>query len=185
MGKLGNQYVAVIEHYDGASWSPSPVPSPSGAVFNGVACSSSTDCFAVGTRQTSSSTAHVLVDHWNGKSWTGSSAPSPAGSMWAVMDSVTCLSATDCLALGDYDQSAKGSGYFFGERFNGTSWAVFPLANPTQFNMGNESALYLSCASSSACLATGSARSPIPMASRARPSPAASPSRGTALPGRR
>jgi hypothetical protein len=157
VGKLGNQYVAVIEHYDGVSWSPSSVPSPSGATFNGVACSSSTDCVAVGNRQTSSSTAHVLIDHWDGKSWSGSSAPSPAGSMWAVMDSVTCLSASDCLALGDYDKSAKGSGYFFGERFNGTSWAVFPVANPTEFNMGDESALYISCASSSACLATGSA----------------------------
>ena len=157
VGKLGNQYVAVIEHYNGVAWSPSSVPSPSGATFNGVACSSSTDCVVVGNRQTSSSTAHVLIDHWDGKSWSGSSAPSPAGSMWAVMDSVTCLSATDCLALGDYDRSATGSGYFFGERFNGTSWAVFPVANSMQFNMGDESALYLSCASSSACLATGSA----------------------------
>ncbi len=157
VGKLGNQYVAVIEHYNGVSWSPSPVPSPSGAVLNGVACSSSTDCMAVGTRQTSSSTAHVLMDHWDGKSWSGSSAPSPAQSMWSVMNSVTCLSASDCLALGDYDKAAKGSGYFFGERFNGTSWAVFQVANPTEFDMGNDSALYLSCGSTSACLATGSA----------------------------
>jgi hypothetical protein len=157
VGKLGTQYVGVIEHYNGVSWLSSSFPSPPGAVFNGVACSSSTDCMAVGTRQTSSNTAHVLIDHWDGKSWSDFSAPSPTGSMWSVMDSVTCLSATDCLALGDYDKTAKGSGYFFGERFNGTSWAVFAVANPTEFNMGDDSNLDLSCASSSACLATGSA----------------------------
>jgi hypothetical protein len=158
VGKLGNQSVGVIVHYDGKSWSTSALPSPAGTAFNGVACTSASDCLVVGNRQTSANAAHVLVEAWNGKSWSAMSAPSPKGARWSVMESLTCSDPTDCLALGNADNSTKGSGYFFAEQFNGTSWSMVPAQNAQQFNMGNESGLFeISCPSQDGCLAVGSA----------------------------
>ena len=158
VGELGNQSVGVIVHYDGKSWAPSAFPSPAGAAFNGVACPSPSDCLVVGNRQTSANAAHVLVEAWDGKSWSTMSAPSPKPALWSVLESLTCLSASYCLALGDADNSTKGPGYFFAERFNGTSWSMVAAQNSLPFNMGNESGLFeISCPSQSDCLAVGSA----------------------------
>ena len=158
VGKLGNQSVGVIVHYDGKSWSPSVFPSPAGAAFNGVACPSVADCLVVGNRQTSADAAHVLVETWQGKSWKTMSAPSPKGALWSVLESLTCLSATYCLALGNADNSTKGPGHFFAERFNGTTWSIVLDRDTEQFNMGNASGLFeISCISRDDCLAVGSA----------------------------
>ena len=160
VGKLGNQSVGVIVHYDGKSWSPAALASPAGAAFNGVACASASDCLAVGNRQTSGDAAHVLVATWDGKSWKTMSAPSPKAALWSVLESLTCSSATYCLALGDADDSTKGPGYFFAEQFNGTTWSIVPAQDAVQFNMGNESGLFeISCPSQDDCLAVGSALS--------------------------
>lgn len=112
VGKLGNQSVGVIVHYGGKSWSSSTFPSPAGAAFNGVACTSASDCLVAGNRQTSATSAHVLVEHWDGKAWSALPAPSPKAALWSVLESLTCYTAADCLALGDADNSTKGSGYF-------------------------------------------------------------------------
>ena len=158
VGKLGNQSVGVIVHYEGKSWSPSVFPSPAGAAFNGVACPSAANCLVVGNRQTSADAAHVLVEAWHGKSWKTMSAPSPKGALWSVLESLTCFSATYCLALGDADNSTKGPGHYFAERFNGTTWSIVLDHDPEQFNMGNQSGLFeISCPSEDDCLAVGSA----------------------------
>jgi hypothetical protein len=158
VGKLGNQSVGVIIHFDGKSWSPSLFPSPAGAAFNGVACPSAADCLVVGNRQTSADAAHVMAEAWDGKSWKTMSAPSPKGALWSVLESLTCSSATRCLALGDADNSTKGPGYFFAEQFDGTSWSIVADQDAAQFNMGNDSGLFeISCPSEDDCLAVGSA----------------------------
>lgn len=158
VGKLGNQSVGVILHYGGKSWSPATFPSPAGAAFNGVACPSASNCLVVGTRQTSAEAAHVLVEEWDGKAWSTMSAPSPQGALWSVMESLNCSDATDCLALGNADDSSKGPGYFFAEKFNGISWSRVTLQSPEPFNMGNASGLFeISCPSQTDCLAVGGA----------------------------
>jgi hypothetical protein len=111
-----------------------------------------------GNRQTSATSAHVLVEHWDGKAWSALPAPSPKAALWSVLESLTCYTAADCLALGDADNSTKGSGYFFAERFNGTSWSMVPAQNAQQFNMGNDSGLFeIACPSQTDCLAVGAA----------------------------
>lgn len=158
VGPTGGQSSGVIEHYDGSSWSLSSFPSPAGAAFNGVTCTSADDCWVAGNRQTSSDTASVLIEHWDGKSWSPATSPSPSGAMWSVLDSASCLDADECFALGDADNSTKGSGYFFVERFNGKSWKPGSVPNGQKFNMGDESGLFeISCPSSGNCLAVGTA----------------------------
>ena len=185
VGKLGNQSVGVIVHYDGKSWSSSSFPSPAGAAFNGVACTSASNCLAAGNRQISATSAHVLVEHWDGQAWSAMPAPSPKAALWSVLESLTCPSPTDCLALGDADNSAKGPGYFFAERFNGASWSMVPAQNAQQFNMGNASGLSeIACPSPADCLAVGGP-SATPMASSGRTSPTGSPSAGMGRRGQR
>lgn len=156
-GKLGNQSAALVEHLAGGPWSAVGVPSPSGVALNGVACRSASSCVAVGSRQTASDAAHALGYLWDGKSWSAMTAPAPKGALWSVLDSVSCPTATKCLAVGDAENGAKGPGYFFAEVLNGSSWSLSAMPNPDKFNMGNESALSISCPTATQCLAIGSA----------------------------
>jgi hypothetical protein len=152
-----DQVVGLVDHYNGTTWSPSSPPGAAGASLNGIACPSASECVAVGNKQISAEAAHARAYRWDGRAWSVIAAPSPAGALWTVLDSVDCFSATNCLAVGDADNSVKGSGYFFGERFKGASWSLFTMPNTVKFDMGNASYLSLSCPARNSCLATGSA----------------------------
>ncbi|MGH9104741.1 MAG: hypothetical protein ACRDZX_02680 [Acidimicrobiales bacterium] len=148
----------LIEHYNGRTWAPATIPDPVGAAFSGIYCTSPRDCVAAGSRQTSKVSAVALIYKWDGKSWSDVATPNPTGALWAELDSVHCFSATECLVLGDADNSVKASGYFFVEDFNGKSWALGAVKNTVQFNLGNETGLFgLSCPKANSCLAVGSA----------------------------
>lgn len=70
------------------------------ALFNGVACSSSTSCVAVGNTETETDpTGEAFVDTGSGASWTAAIPPMPAGATEGVLDAVTC-SPTRCEAVG-------------------------------------------------------------------------------------
>ncbi len=147
---------ALVEHYNGRTWSPLALPGATGVSLNGISCPSASTCVAVGNRQTSTKAAHALAYLWDGKTWSVSAAASPAGALWTVLDSVDCFTAMDCIAVGDADNSVKGSGYFFGERFSGTSWSLFSMPKQVKFNMGDQTYLVLSCPDEHSCLAFGS-----------------------------
>lgn len=152
-----DQLVGLVDHFNGTGWSPSVLPGADGVALNGVSCVSASNCVAVGNQETSSDKAHALAYRWDGERWSPLTAVSPAGALWTVLDSVQCFTATNCLAVGDADDSPKGSGYFFGERFNGTSWSLFTMPNKTKFNMGTQTDVTLSCSQAQSCLVVGSA----------------------------
>lgn len=149
--------VGLVDHYNGKTWSPSPLPGAAGVALNGISCPSVSDCVAVGNLQTSTDAAHAVAYRWNGTAWSVSAAPSPTGAMWTVLESIDCVTAQDCIVVGDAENSLSGSGYFFGERFNGASWSLLHLPNPAEFNLGNATSLNLSCPSDGRCVAVGSA----------------------------
>jgi hypothetical protein len=65
-----------IYHWDGASWTRVPAPSPS-ATHNsliGVAVRSDSDAWAVGSFQTGKK-SHALALHWDGSKWSRVTAP--------------------------------------------------------------------------------------------------------------
>jgi hypothetical protein len=162
---MGAQYVGkglattegVMEHYDGTTWSPVSLPGATGVALNGVSCVSASDCLAVGNLQTATHAAHALAYRWDGKTWSALPALSPPGALWTVLEGTDCFAANDCIAVGDADNSPTGSGYFFSERFNGSSWSLISMPNKAQFNLGDATYLNLSCPSSNSCLAAGSA----------------------------
>jgi hypothetical protein len=138
-----------------ASWSI--VPSPNRAGFadnqlNGVSCSASTECVAVGFSRNESSTEVPLAEFISEGEWHLSTPPLPAGASFGVLQSVSCWSAAACTAVGWYSHS--GEGLTLAERWNGSEWSIQATENPS----GGSSLTMLesvSCPSAKACMAVG------------------------------
>ncbi len=158
----------LIEHWDGASWSIVPSPNVVATGNNqhnrlvDVACSSSTDCWAVGTYR-DQETDRTLILRWNGTSW--SITPSPnASSKGNGLASVTCSSANDCWAVGGYDPDVaalNGASATLIQRWNGSAWSIVPSPNEAGSNAAAPAANGLSdvtCTSASDCWAVGGSK---------------------------
>lgn len=85
-----------------------------------------------------------------GGTWTTSPTPSPSGSAPIVND-VSCVSATDCMAVGSVTPGS-GSDEAFAMRWDGTTWTV--VTTP-EVSSGNTRLLSVSCPMASFCVAVG------------------------------
>jgi hypothetical protein len=139
---------------DGADRSIEAAATPSGAAsktMSGVACLSASDCTAVGYYQTSGGLIKTLVEHWDGNAWQIVSSPNPGVGVESKLESVSCISASSCTAVGYY---LAGPGYStLVERWNGTAWSV--LTSPNASGFANNYLYGVSCTSASACWAVG------------------------------
>jgi hypothetical protein len=90
----------LIERWNGKSWKVLPSPAVHGpySVLNGVAATSGTNAWAVGSGNGS------LIEHWNGQAWKVQASSSSA----AALLGVAATSSTNAWAVGDY---SKGRGY--------------------------------------------------------------------------
>jgi hypothetical protein len=97
----GSAQHAIVEHFNGTSWSVTEAPDQSGFPLNafvGVAALSPANVWAVGYSSPGNATSTPLVEHFDGTSWTVQQAPgmagrslslagltsTPAGQLWAV-----------------------------------------------------------------------------------------------------
>jgi hypothetical protein len=71
-----------------------------------------------------------------------------------ILTSVSCSSATECVAVGSGFGGAPGTQLALAERWNGTSWTVQPTHSPR--GAVSSSLSGVSCPSSSMCVAVGS-----------------------------
>ena len=123
----------VIERWNGSAWSivssPNRPDAPDGSDLSGVACTATTNCFAVGhdTIDNGYFTGRTLAERWNGSSWALSFTPNPGGPPNARLRGVACTSATNCFAVGD-TLDANGRIRTLIERWNGTTWSIMPSA---------------------------------------------------------
>jgi hypothetical protein len=145
----------LAERWDGSKWAIQRTPDPAGAkvsALNGVACTSSSACIAVGISVTSSGATMPLADRWNGTRWRLEPMPSPAGTQRTVPIAVACPSSLSCTAVGYY-VTGSGAWLTLAEHWNGTGWAIQPTPNPAgaQFPYLDD----VSCTASSACTAVG------------------------------
>src|SRR6266700_6788157 len=72
------------------------------ATFSGVAATSSSNAWAVGTWSQSNTTYKTLIERWNGTAWKVQTSPNPAPGDWDenVLNGVAGLSSSDAWAVG-------------------------------------------------------------------------------------
>jgi hypothetical protein len=159
LGKYTNSSGAttpLAERWNGTEWSLQTVATPEGSKEVSLlspSCSSSSSCTAVGHYTNSSKVVVPLAEIWNGTAWTVESVPSPTEGKAVELSDVSCLSASTCTAVGHYYNNSSGSEAALAEVWNGTSWSVQAVPNPTGAKAAH---LYgVACSSSSACIAVG------------------------------
>src|SRR5205814_1373926 len=127
-------------------------------VLSGVTCTSASDCWAVGYVYTGffpPQGAQTLVEHWNGAAWSIVRSPNTSATQDNYLSGVTCTSASDCWAVGDY-VIPNDNGFYYStlvEHWNGAAWSFVtsPNTSTTQPNR-----LYgVTCSSASDCWAVG------------------------------
>jgi len=111
----------LIARWNGTTWKQVPSPNPGGPTganyLFGVAASSATNAWAVGSGN--------LIEHWNGTAWTQvpSHNPSPGG-----FAAVAATSASNAWAVGTYANGSVPDNLI--EHWTGTRWAQVPSPSP-------------------------------------------------------
>jgi hypothetical protein len=128
--------------------------SPKGFLSD-VSCPSTTFCEAVGAVETSPYPG--LAEMWNGSNWTRQTVPKPAQSTGGPgLYGVSCVSSTDCVAVGFYQPSTAGSGESrpVVEMWNGSVWKVQATPEPGGSD-GQGAFSGVSCVTADSCEAVG------------------------------
>jgi hypothetical protein len=148
----GSDGFAIAEVWDGTSWTQQTVPHPTGAdesQLNEVSCTSPSTCEAVGEFLANSVDVPFAAE-WDGSSWNVQTTPTPMGSASGQLNAVSCLSATECEAVGF--ATAGSTGVTLAEAWDGQNWTVQATPNTA----GSPSSLAgVSCTSPTACMAVG------------------------------
>jgi hypothetical protein len=145
----------LVENRKATSWSIEASPNPSGSEggeLNGVACTSTNACTAVGAYFDSSGDEDTLAEAWNGSSWSIQTIPNPSGATASLLGGVSCTSAGACSAVGTYLDSSGAQGAL-AEEWNGSSWSVEVTPNPSVAQESTLSAV--GCTSDGICTAVG------------------------------
>jgi hypothetical protein len=129
---VGTQFsgpTALIEHWNGTSWTQVPPPPISGfgSSLRGVSMVSATDGWAVGYDVNSNGVPRPLVLHWNGTSWT--QVPVSVFGFDNSLSAVSAASASDVWAVGTTHLKPSGLTVLT-LHWNGTSWTQVPIPNP-------------------------------------------------------
>jgi subtilisin family serine protease len=157
--QVGGAPATFAERWNGGSWSIISAPVPSGATasnLENISCPSTSFCLATGYF-TKSGTPSPFSAKWDGSKWSivDITVPGDAKSVkYMKLNSISCVSSTSCLAVGNYDVSMEGDTRSLAETWNGTEWTVQsapkPEGKPLNRLMG------VSCSSASQCTAVGS-----------------------------
>jgi hypothetical protein len=138
-------YRPLVEHWNGSGWKLMTAPSITGRTPSllAVDCWSDTNCVAVGysnDKQDPEQPAQRFAVRWDGTRWS-----IVATTQNAVLDAVSCPSATKCYAAGYNTPNYAG----VVERWNGSTWSVMATPPGAVFLYG------ISCATPAACMAVG------------------------------
>jgi hypothetical protein len=145
----------LVEHWDGVQWLVVSAPNSSSDERNRllrVACTSASDCTAVGDR--SSSTGDVtLIQHWDGIAWLIVDSPNASPQTSSYLSGIACVSSSDCWAVGysyDYNDDVSQT---LTEHWDGTAWSIIssPSTGPSDIDYLND----VRCNSTAQCWAVG------------------------------
>lgn len=137
----------VAMSWNGTSWTIMP-GSEMGGVLMGVSCVSAGDCTAVGYAENTSGIG-TLAMSWNGSTWTVEPTP-PLMDQDPELDTVSCGSATSCLAI----VGSLVSGLLLAEAWDGSAWTVLPTP-PAPTGAAYPSVSAVSCPAAAECMTVG------------------------------
>ena len=153
----GSDSHTLIEHWNGSAWAIVNSPNASNAatpvnVLTSITCPSASDCWAAGFDTISGGIIQTLIEHWNGSVWLVVTSPNTDTTRTNELKGVTCTSASDCWAVGDYNNNSAIAQTLI-EHWNGSSWAIVtsPNTSSTRENKLNG----VTCSSASECWAAG------------------------------
>lgn len=154
VGNAGDGSGAILTE-SGGSWTAAEAPLPAGASspeLMGVSCVSASQCVVVGYDRDASGANGELLLTESGGSWTAVQAPLPAGATEGVLMGVSCVSASQCVAVGAADDAASGNVWDLLLTESDGSWtaADAPTGVSTRGQLNG-----VSCWSASSCVATG------------------------------
>ena len=119
--------------WDGSRWtveSTPPLTQSGGYSLNGVSCSSSTFCLAVGSYNADYEDANGVVPLkplalvLDGTRWSFQSIPAPGGATANVLNGISCTSATACTAVGAYTLTGSRPNLPLNEAWDGSNWTI-------------------------------------------------------------
>jgi hypothetical protein len=145
----------LAEVWNGARWAllpPAVSPLWNFGDFEGVSCTSSRWCMAVGVSRTASYRVVALAEGWNGTRWTGVATSFPAIAVTDELTAVSCSSPADCAAVGNYGTRSQ-IWLPLAELWNGRRWSAMYVAAPTGATFTVLDGV--SCAGPYACAAAG------------------------------
>jgi hypothetical protein len=115
------------ELWNGKNWSVTSVTGPENPLLVGVSCAAAKTCVAVGYTSTNGSeeTSHALAVSYDGH-WATGSVPPLANGGASAFTSVSCVSTTDCVAVGEGGGPGKTlfSSAALTAFWNGKSWKL-------------------------------------------------------------
>ena len=139
------------ELWNGSSWLIENMPrAPILTIINGLSCSSSGFCIAVGDSGYGGD--QMFAEIWNGSTWSIQQTAPVEGAGATGLSGVSCTSPSACIAVGSSFNPALTDETPLIERWNGIRWSVQttpdPGAEPSELNG-------VSCTSNRACIAVG------------------------------
>ncbi len=126
------------------------------STLNSVFCTSSADCWSVGSFARDRATLNQAL-HWTGHQWFRVRTPQPGGinpDDLSQLDAVRCTSASNCWAVGDYRKVGTLLDQIL--HWNGKKWTRVDAPSPGGTSDGDFNELFdVACTSATSCWATG------------------------------
>src|SRR5207244_2369947 len=117
----------LTQHWDGTSWTIIPSPNHLATVaFNslsGVTCLSTSQCWTVGYYIGDGLVNRTVTKYWNGISWAIVPSPNTGVADEDNLSAVTCISASNCWAVGEYSPPVSNSNTLT-EHWDGATWSI-------------------------------------------------------------
>jgi hypothetical protein len=137
----------LIERLQNGAWSIVVTPAaPSGAALNGIACATTSTCFAVGGTIGGAPT----IERWNGATWAATTGPV---STLAYLAAVSCTTSTSCDAVGWRSSAVSYAAGTLAEHWNGASWTKMTSVSRPGPQTGQLSDV--ACTTATSCDAVG------------------------------
>jgi hypothetical protein len=129
-----------------------PVNPQNSNLLLGSTCSNSWNCWSVGGSFSSLNGGggpSALFEHWSGTSWTAGSGATIPGSSASLLWDVTCVTGSNCWAVGVDEPGNNGDPSPLAEQWNGSTWSVVPTPDVTGYLFS------VTCVTSADCWAAG------------------------------